>query len=223
MIHIVIEGLDGSGKSTLIKQLHETLLADTAFCRWIYATKEPGLAVNAMAGIEFNRPGPDIRSMVLTDETLSPFERELFFYVDASQHRRFIENQKDAIILSDRGLWSHLAYARACLKQGQLTYTEYALCQKVIDEVCPKPLKVIYLQGTLELMKERLAGKKKDLIEANGDKFFSTVLETYNDLSTHNSNCLVLNAKNSTSYNVEVVIKWLKEEFSNEQLRTGTI
>lgn len=221
MIHLVIEGLDGTGKSTLAGQLHEAMLTDPAFCKWIYLTKEPGLTVKAMAGIEFNRSGVDLRAIVLNDRTLTPFERELLFYVDASQHRKFINDQKDAIIISDRGMWSHKAYLRATLKTGQIDHDLYYLGQRLITELCPRPDRIIYLRGTIELMNERLAGKKKDLIEQNGEDYFKSVLETYEDLSLNK--CLILDAINSTSHNVETVLNWLKKEFNNEQLRTGTL
>src|SRR6185369_10790042 len=102
---ITIEGLDGTGKSTLASALTEAMALDGGFNRWLYQTKEPGLATK-LGKQEFNRPGIDIRTPVLNDRQLTPFERELMFYVDASQHRRFIENQGGAIVVSDRGLWS---------------------------------------------------------------------------------------------------------------------
>jgi len=221
MIHITIEGLDGTGKSTLIKALHDALLFDTDLTRWVYATKEPGLTVKAMAGLEFNRPGIDVREIVLNDISLTPFERELLFYVDASQHRKFINDQNGAIVLTDRGLWTHLSYLRATLKTGQLDYQQYEICKDVIDQVCPVPTFIVYLRGSLALMKERNRDKKKDLIESNGEDFFGYVLETYEDLAFENSKCLILDANDSTCKNVELVVKSLKERFTYEQLQSG--
>lgn len=225
MIHIVVEGLDGTGKSTLVKSLHEKMLADPSFCRWIYADKEPGLAVNAMAGMSFNRPGIDVRSVVLTDKSLSAIERELMFYVDASQHRRFINNQKDAIIISDRGLWSHYAYLYATMKMKQMTYEEYLVCKQLIKLVCPRPDLMIYLQGDLALMKERNANKTKDLIESNKDEFFEWVSLTYDEYSIEPKglHALTLDARNSSLQNVETVITYLKEVFTHEELKTGNL
>lgn len=217
---ITIEGLDGTGKSTLAAALTESMALDPSFTQWIYQTKEPGLTT-VLNKISFNRSGMDIRSAVLNDKSLTPLERELMFYVDASQHRRFIENQQEAIIVSDRGLWSHFAYLRATLKTGQMDYRSYAVCRDVIELTCPLPDRVIYLKGDLQLMEERNRGKAKDVIESNGLEYFGHVLETYEDLAFENEKCLVLNASNSTSQNVELVIKFLKEAFTNEQLRSG--
>lgn len=226
MIHLVIEGLDGTGKSTLASELHRKMLDESSiFTRWVYQTKEPGLTVKTMSHIEFSRPGIDVRSLVLTDKSLTPLERELMFYVDASQHRRFIDNQGSAIVISDRGLWSHLAYLRATLKTNQIDYHSYSICKDLIETVCAKPTRVIYLRGDLALMHSRNANanKNKDLIESNKDDYFTYVLETYEDLAFENDSCLILSACNSTSQNVETVISWLKKEFNHEQLATGNL
>jgi thymidylate kinase len=216
-----IEGLDGTGKSTLASALNEALVKERVN-PWIYQTKEPGLETK-VGKIPFPRSGIDFRSIVLNDKQLTAMERELLFYVDASQHRRFIENQKDALIISDRGLWSHLAYLRATLKTGQIDYQAYSVCRDVIELTCPKPSRVIYLRGSLELMEQRNAGKTKDVIESNGLDYFGYVLETYEDLAFENESCLILDACNSTSQNIELVINWLKKEFSHEQLRAGNL
>lgn len=213
-----IEGLDGTGKTTLAKELG---LALSRFSPWVYVTKEPGLETHSN-GIKFNRPGVDFRTIALTNKSLTALERELLFYADASQHARFIENQGEALIVSDRGYWSHLAYARACLKTKQLNYDEYHICKDIIEMTSRKPNKVIYLRGSLALMKQRLVGKEKDVIESNSEDYFGYVLEHYEDLAFENENCLILDACNSTSNNVEAVIKFINEQYTNEQLRSGS-
>lgn len=223
-ILITVEGLDGTGKSTLVSALHERIQADQSFPKWVYQTKEPGLMAKSSGNLLFNRPGVDLRNIVLTNPSLTAFERELLFYVDASQHRRFINAQEDAMVLSDRGLWSHLAYAYATMKTRQMSYEQYLLAQALIAEVCPKPNVVVYLRGSLALMKARLADKTKDLIESNGDSFFENVLAEYEDLAvdpTSAKSLLILDAENSTSHNVELVLKYLKETFTDEELRAG--
>ncbi len=221
MIQIVIEGLDGTGKSTLATSLRDKLASLTAV--WVYQTKEPGVAVRTQ-GQEFNRPGINVRDIVLTDKGLTPLERELLFYVDASQHKRFIENQGSAIVVSDRGLWSHYAYLYATMKTKQISYDEYLTLKKLVDITCRKPEVLVYLKGDIELMKARNAGKTKDVIESNKDEFFEAVADKYAELASNQlKRLLVLDATNSTSHNVEAVIDWLKEEFTNEELATGNL
>lgn len=221
---LTIEGLDGTGKSTLAASLLERIQADQAFPKWIYQTKEPGLDVNSLAKAKFRRPGVDLRQIVLENSTLTAFERELLFYVDASQHRRFIDAQEDALIISDRGLWSHFAYAYATMKTKQMTYEQYLIGKQVINETCQKPDIIVYLQGNQELMKNRLSGKKKDVIESNGNEFFEMVEMAYEQLLAepkYAKNLLVLDAENSTSKNVESIVTYLKETFTFEQLQKG--
>lgn len=227
MLHIAIEGLDGTGKSTLAGELFNTISGSSDFCKWVYLTKEPGNAMKVSPGIDLERPGFNARNTVLYDPSLTPLERELLFYVDASQHRRFIENQGNAIVISDRGFWSHLAYLYATMKTKQIDYEEYLTLKKLVYLLCPKPDVVIYLQGSLELMNQRNANKAKDLVESNGQEFFEHVLSTYESLSIEpkpeTSRVLSLDAKDSTIQNVNSVIEFLKEGFTVEELKSGTI
>lgn len=215
---IAVEGHDGCGKTSLVTKLVEALAKDPAFYPWVYGTKEPGSMWAA--------PCQDIRKMVLETPDFRPFERELLFYVDASLHKRFIESQKNAIIISDRGLWSHYAYLRGYLKTKQIDWDDYSLCKEVIGKVCAEPDCVVYLKGDLSLMKERLAGKEKDAIEKNGEAFFSAVLETYEDLVAEREwegkPHLTLSAVDNIDNNVTKVIDYLKEVFSYDQLSQGS-
>jgi len=206
----IVEGLDGTGKSTLVNEICHRLPVDS----WVYQTKEPGLTVK-MGPCAFNRPGLDIRSIVLNDKTLTPFERELMFYVDASQHQSWMNNQEDTIFVSDRGLWSHYAYLRATLKMGQIDNDQYVICKDIIDRVCAKPNKVIYLRGSLDLMERRNKNKAKDVIESNNQDYFGYVLETYEDLAFENENCLILNADSPLDENVTIAVNYIKEEVLN--------
>lgn len=212
---ISIEGLDGVGKSTLASELVNKLSTDNEIAPWVYLSKEPG---SKWTGI-----GPEIRKMVLETPEFKPIERELLFYVDASIHARFVDNQRDALIVSDRGLWSHLAYLRGYLKTKQIDHEDYSLCRKLIDRACRKPDAVIYLRGDLALMEARLAGKEKDVIEQNGKAFYEAVFETYEDLS--NNACLpllTLDATASIGQNIIKVVSWLKNEaFTREELKQG--
>lgn len=222
MIHICVEGLDGTGKSTLVSALFKQI--SEASAAWVYQTKEPGAEMVVKPGFKIKRPGVDMRDIVLQDGSLTAFERELLFYVDASQHRRFIEAQGNAFVISDRGIWSHIAYARATMKTQQMTYDFYSLCRQLITAACAQPDVIVYLKGDLDLMKERLSGKTKDVIEKNGDAFFASVKETYDELCLEPKwakSLLVLNARDSIDSNVEAVISFLKERYSNEELQSG--
>ena len=225
-MHIVIEGIDGSGKSTLVNALYDRVQADYSFSPWIYKTREPGSDIVGPCNIKFKRKGLDVREIVLNDTVLTPFQRELLFYVDADQHTQFIKDQGQAIIISDRGVWSHLAYVYATLKTKQMTYEQYLLCKDLIKQTCSKPDIIVYLKGDRELMSTRLASKKKDVIESNGPEFFDSVSSCYAELSCepkYAKSLLILDAENSTSHNTESVVTYLKENYTYEQLKSGSI
>lgn len=215
---ITLEGLDGTGKSTLAQSLVEEMSQQrSSFYPWIYSSKEPG---SPWTGL-----GPQLRQLVLETPDLRPIERELMFYVDASMHARFIDNQQNAIIVSDRGKWSHFAYLKGYLKTKQIDWDEYSLCKKFIDLLCAEPDCVVYLKGSLALMKDRLASKQKDAIESNGSEFFSAVLDTYGELVSDRQRTgkptLVLEATDSTCHNRLKVLSYLKEVFNEQQLIEG--
>lgn len=217
-ILITVEGLDFMGKSTLVQSLINKMSDDGSFANWTYPSKEPGSRWSGkVAG--------QLREMVLQTPDLKPLERELLFYVDASLHKRFIDNQDNAIIISDRGLWSHMAYLRGYLKEGLIDHDVYSLCRSLISTVCAKPDCVVYLKGDLDLMKVRSFNKPKDAIERNSEGFFTAVLETYEDLvrdaTWRKDKLLILEAINKSDENVDLVINYLKGAFTNEELRTG--
>lgn len=204
---ITLEGLDGSGKSTLAKEIARSLPE-------MILTKEPGSVLSAL--------GPMLRELVLNHKELSPIERELLFYVDASQHAKAMAKQPDALYVSDRGLWSHLAYLRGYLKTKQIDWAEYANCKNIISMCCASPDYIIYLRGDLSLMKERNANKTKDVIESNGEVFYGHVLETYEDLvksQTFAGKVLVLDATDSVDTNLSLVLDWFHGRGVNQKVR----
>lgn len=219
-ITIAFEGLDGTGKSTLVQSVKKALEAEPqTFYRWVYASKEPGSP--------WAHPASEIRSFVLESPEFNGFERELLFNVDANLHRRFIENQGRAIVLSDRGFWSHRAYLRARLKTKQMDYDQYSILNTLFQLTCFKADTVIYLEGDLDLMKERNQSKTKDMIEKEDDSYFRFVLETYHDLILERTysgdRFLKLDARESVDVNTTKVVSYLKEAYKHAQLQAGCL
>lgn len=98
---IVIEGIEGSGKSTLISRL-ANMFADAG--RPVAQTREPGATA----------AGKRIRELVLAHSTQLCSESELLlFLADRAQHvREFIlpTLADGKVVLCDRFFWSTLAY-----------------------------------------------------------------------------------------------------------------
>ncbi len=196
---ITFEGIDNMGKTTVMKELSK------AHFTGLY-TKEPG-----SPSVTLNT---QLREMVLTNKSLTAFERELLFYVDASQHRRWIKAQVNSRVISDRGLLSHLAYLYGTLKTGQMDYEQYGLCKRIIKESCAIPDAIIYFDGDLDLMKYRQLGEG-DLIESSGMEFYSYVLTQYEDLiiaaQVEKTPVLVLDPRASIQTNVNKSCEFIQQ------------
>jgi len=192
---IVLEGLDKMGKSTLAKAL-QIALPDSQL------TKEPG-----SPHVSCN---PSIRSLVLNDTSLSPVARELLFYADALNHRLWAENcPQEQLIISDRGLWSHLAYLRGYLKTKQIDYEVYSdLRRLLLRHIAAVPDIVFYVKGSLELMynRQEAMGEVKDAIEINSIQFYQAVSDEYDTLFTKAPNQFLLNAETPIDQNVRTMV-----------------
>lgn len=204
---IDIEGIDGTGKSTLAKKLIEQLPG------FLY-TKEPGSPL-----INANKT---LREIALHYKSLSAFNRELVFLTDASIHREFLERNKDLYFIRDRGYWSHVAYQEGLLEEGTLSPGEYIALKKMMPDLLAAPTAVIYLRGDLELKEERIKsrGEAKDLIESKQKLFFETVIDTYDELMGK-KNVLTLDARVNLDHNVEESVRFIKEVMNND-VRTDT-
>lgn len=214
---ITFEGLDRMGKSTLIKSVAQRLQNELS----VYLTKEPGSSLV---------PGnAELRKLVLEDESLTPIERELLFYVDASKHRRKIaeiSNEKPSpVVLSDRGYWSHIAYLHGYEATGEISFLEASSLVSILLQACAKPTAIVYLRGSLDLMKKRARQDEKlDMIESKSDIFFQAVNHSYNELSMlypEDYSVLILNAEDPVDSNTEKTVQWIKELY--EQYKSNRL
>ncbi|MCL4154626.1 UNVERIFIED_CONTAM: hypothetical protein GTU68_017855, partial [Idotea baltica] len=99
---IVIEGIEGSGKSTLIQGLEQSLNAEG---REIVRTREPGATAI----------GTKIRSILLDSENtkLDPKAELMLFFADRAQHNSEVIRpalKRGATVICDRYSFSTLAY-----------------------------------------------------------------------------------------------------------------
>ena len=90
----------------------------------------------------------------------------LLFLADRSQHYEEILSQnKNKLIISDRSFISGMAYAKDFDKNFLFELNDFALNHFF-------PEKIIFLQGSKELIEKRLSQKKLDDIEQRGVKYF---------------------------------------------------
>lgn len=193
---ITFEGLDFMGKSSLVRSVGSVLFGKT------FITRSPGSPHNSL--------NPQLRQLAL-NEPMDSLTRRLLFSADAQEHQEVLrtKSKEGLIVLADRGKWSQLAYLYGDMKERDLSYEAYLICKSLSNYIYEEPHFYVYLRGSLELMKERMQGAKKDLIEQKPDSFFNFVLDKYNDLSLNSSNVLILEATDTVEHNTKEVVEYI--------------
>lgn len=167
---IVIEGLDGSGKSTQVARLKQRLL-------------DAGISVRQIKLPDYDDPSSTLVRMYLggafgeNPSDVNIFATSAFYAVDryASFHRHWKEDYTNGtLILADRYTTSNAVHQTVKLPKEQWPdYIEW-LCDFEYNKMqVPRPDRVIYLDMPVEisqrLMSARYGGDevKKDVHEAN--------------------------------------------------------
>lgn len=168
---IAFDGPDGAGKTTQLKAA-ENFLKDLGYK--VLVTKEPG-SPHIPGNIE-------LRKIALTNEEIGPFERELVFMADASIHAIYLKkwlNQYD-FILCDRGIYSHIVYQNATLKEGKISTAAYKVVSKLIPDCVIKPDHTIIFDVEFATALLRMKNRgTADVIEKMGESFLRHVNEEY--------------------------------------------
>jgi dTMP kinase len=166
---VTFEGLDGSGKTTVVELLR-AMLEDEG--REVVATREPG-------GTHL---GERVRELLLNGSDLTPWaEAALFAAARAELVERVIRPalERGADVLSDRYVDSSLAYqgiARGLGVERVLQLNLVAIGGLMPDRT------VLLLVDPAEA--RRRAGSASDRIEREGDEFQAKVDGAYRELAT---------------------------------------
>jgi len=151
-MYIIIEGIDTAGKSTqldILKQKYPTAIF----------TKEPG-------GTDL---GVKIRQMVLNGEARSKVAEMFLFLADRAEHSfEIIKKNKDAMVVSDRGFLSGIAYASSAP-------LEIAISLNIMALNGAMPNKIVILELTAEELEKRLSQKENDSIEKRGSQYLMDI------------------------------------------------
>jgi len=156
-MYIIFEGVDTTGKSTQIELFKKNKPS-------IVTLKEPG----------GTKLGEKLREIILQSDFNLSFSAELFlFLADRAQNfKENIEQFKDKIIISDRGLISGIAYALANHPMLDIDFliniNRFALNGNLPD-------KVVLFKTNEELIKQRLSVKNHDNIESRGIEYLLRV------------------------------------------------
>ena len=163
-MYVIFEGVDTTGKSTQIELFENSFENVTAI-------REPG----------GTKLGEKLREIILESEHNISFNAELFlFLADRAQNfEENIKNNKDKIIISDRGMISGISYALAnhpiLDKDFLILINKFALEGNLPD-------KVVLFKTNKELMIERLASKSHDNIELRGIDYLLKVQDLMIDV-----------------------------------------
>lgn len=208
MIFLAFEGLDGSGKSSLMKQLEDHLLHQN---QPFIKTREPG-----------GTPvGDQLRSIILTkneNTAHSPTPRTELLLYEASRAQHVDQVIRPALaqkkwVLCDRFTASSIAFQAG----GRSISIEQVrwLNSFAIDGV--EPDLNILLDLTVEESKKRRLGRqnqggeKEDRIESEAEAFHSRVREGFlSESKAHPQKWLVLDASQSPEKLFEILLKELK-------------
>ncbi|APC96521.1 dTMP kinase [Francisella frigiditurris] len=186
-LFIVIEGLDGAGKSTAIGFIKEYF--EKKACKAVF-TREPG----------GTKVAEEIRELALREydgEQVASDTELLLMYASRIQHVEALIKpslNNGITIVSDRFYWSSLAY------QGggrQLGFEKIEALNKTFLSEC-EPDIVIYLDIDPAVGLAR-AGKvgSPDRIEKAGLEFFERARKVFQNLVKENDNAFQIDASNS--------------------------
>ncbi len=169
-LFVVVEGIDGCGKSTQARLLAERLRAEG---REVVLTREPG-------GTE---PGQVIRSVVLAaaTETLDPRTEALLIAADRAEHAARVIRpalERGADVVSDRYVPSSLAYQGVGRKLGVEAIDD--LSRWATGGLVPDLVVVVDVDDATAAARR---GTPRDRLEAAGEAFAAAVARAYRDLA----------------------------------------
>ncbi|MGL2876115.1 dTMP kinase [Helicobacter pylori] len=148
-MYVVLEGVDGAGKSTQVGLLKDRF-------KNALVTKEPG----------GTRMGESLRHIAL-NENISELARAFLFLSDRAEHIESVIKpalKEKKLIISDRSLISGMAYSQFSSLELNLLATQSVL-----------PDKIILLLIDKEGLKQRLSLKSLDKIENQGIEKLLTI------------------------------------------------
>ena len=185
---IAFEGIDGSGKTTLSKLLHETLREKNIPSVWTY------------------EPYNDRIREILKKDKLDPWSETFLFLADRREHvLKFIEpNLKKGLwVVSDRFYLSTLAY------QGYgrgLPLEKLRELNRLAVQNCEPDLWV-YIDIPIDVALERLKKRKRDHFEDGN--FLKKVKEGFEKLIGERKNVLKLNGVRAPEENLRELLNFL--------------
>ena len=198
--YLAFEGIDGSGKSSLIKRLSE-LLSNQQIDNKI--VREPG----------GTKVGEGVRELLLShDYEVDALTEALLFCSQRSQLIAEVikpEVNKGIKILSDRSAYSSVAYQG--VGRGLGYETIYQLNDIAVNSFWPEKVVLLDIDPKISLSRQKVA----DRIGSDKLDFFNKVREGYLRLADEfDNNFLIINAEEDLELNLKRIFTWLKVDNS---------
>ena len=193
--YLAFEGIDGSGKTTLINELSNKLTESNVDFKIV---REPG----------GSKLGEGIRELLLShDYDVDPTSEALL--MSASRAQLIQEIVKPAInngqvVITDRSAYSSVAYQGVGRDLGYQKI--YELNDLAIDSFWPEKVILLDIDPKISLSRQKVA----DRIGSGEISFFNKVRDGYLQLAEDFSDkFLVLNAEDSQQQNFKKASEWL--------------
>ena len=198
--YLAFEGIDGSGKSSLIKRLSEVLSNKQVSNKIV---REPG----------GTKVGEGVRELLLShDYEVDALTEALLFCSQRSQLIAEVikpEVNKGIKILSDRSAYSSVAYQGVGRGLGYKTI--YQLNDIAINSFWPEKIVLLDIDPKISLSRQKVA----DRIGSDKVDFFNKVREGYLRLADEfENNFLIINAEEDLELNLKRICTWLKVDNS---------
>ena len=194
--YIAFEGIDGSGKTSIISKLSDILNSQN---KEHTIVREPG----------GTSVGEGIRKLLLShDYQVNPLAEALLMSASRAQLIQEIVKptlNSGKIVITDRSAYSSVAY------QGvgrELGYKEiYELNDLAIESFWPKKVVLLDIDPKISLSRQKIA----DRIGSGEIEFFQKIRNGYLKLAKEFENdFLVLNAEHNVEENIESICNWLE-------------
>ena len=194
--YIAFEGIDGSGKTSIIENLSDILNSQN---KEHIIVREPG----------GTSVGEGIRELLLShDYQVNPLAEALL--MSASRAQLIQETVKPSldngqIVITDRSAYSSVAYQGVGRELGYKKI--YELNDLAIESIWPKKVVLLDIDPKVSLSRQKIV----DRIGSGEIEFFQKVRSGYLQLAKEFENeFLVLNAENNIDVNVEAICGWLE-------------
>ena len=198
--YLAFEGIDGSGKSSLIKHLSAVLSNQQVENKIV---REPG----------GTKVGEGVRELLLShDYEVDALTEALLFCSQRSQLIAEVikpEVNRGIKILSDRSAYSSVAYQG--VGRGLGYETIYQLNDIAVNSFWPERVVLLDIDPKISLSRQKVA----DRIGSDKVDFFNKVREGYLRLADEfENNFLIINAEEDLELNLKSICTWLKVDNS---------